>query len=308
MNNKGFLQMSFAWIFAIIAGIFILGLAIFAVTKFTGIESTASDVKTSRGIEILLNPLEIGFESGKTTAFSLPTESKIYASCSESGDFGNQRIKVSQKVYEKWSETDIEISFINKYIFARESVQGRNFYVFSKPFNLPFKVSDLIYMISSKDYYCFIEAPRDIEKEITNWNLENLDYRDCSEDSVNVCFRGGKNCDIDINYDSGTITKDGESFYFNDDSLMYAGIFADADLYECQVGRLMKRAEKLSLLYEDKINFLQQRIGCDADMKSGLAVLGNLLGNCEDSYDLRIIENGADDVEIDNDFGECKLW
>ncbi len=312
MNKKGALQMSFAWIFAILAGVFILALAIFAVTKFTGIEGTASDVKTSRGIEILLNPLEIGFESGKTTAFSLPSESKIYASCREYGDFGSQRINVSQKVYGKWSETDIEVSFVNKYIFSREPVQGKTFYLFAKPFNFPFKVSDLIYMISSEDNYCFIDAPRDIKKEISDWGLKNLRYTDCSEDSINVCFRGGENCAVDVSYDynsnDGVISKNDENFYFSDDSLMYAGIFADADLYECQVSRLMKRTEKLSLLYEDKINFLQKEIGCDAGIKSNLAIFRNLFGNFIDSFDLKVLGNFADNIENENDFGECKLW
>ena len=42
-NQRGYLQISFAWVFAIIAGVFILFLAIFAVTKFTRTEQTITD-------------------------------------------------------------------------------------------------------------------------------------------------------------------------------------------------------------------------------------------------------------------------
>ena len=307
-SEKGAMQMSFAWIFAIIAGIFILGLAIFAIERFTGIESTASDAETSKGIGVLLNPLEISFESGKTTSFSLATDSRIYSTCSDFGDFGTQRISVSQKVYGKWSETDIQVSFINKYIFANEPVEGKNFVVFSKPFNMPFKIADLIYMISKNENYCFINPPRNIEEEISNLNLENLRHRNCFENSIRVCFDGGQNCDVNVNHNTGLIEKNGESYYFSDDSLMYAGIFAEKDLYECQVKRLVLRGEQISLLYEDKVNFLQQRIGCGSEVRSNLAIFNTLLSSFQDSFDLRTIKTIAGNLDNSNDFGECKLW
>ena len=301
--------MSFAWIFALIVGAFILALAIFAVIKFTGVENTTQSAETSKGIGVLLNPLEISFESGKTTSFSLSTESRIYATCNSLGDFGTERISVSQKVYGKWSDTDIGVSFVNKYIFSRKPIEGKNFYVFSKPYNLPFKVADLIYLTSEKDNYCFIDAPRNIEEEISflNPSIKNLYYQSCPENSINVCFRPGQNCDVSVNYNSKIISKDGVSFYFSDDSLMYAGIFSDSDTYECQIERLMKRAKELSFLYADKETFLSQKVGCQVNLKTDLFALGNLEENYEDLLDLRIISSFAGDLDGKN-FGACKLW
>jgi hypothetical protein len=40
------------------------------------------------------------------------------------------------------------------------------FYVFSTPFEMPFKIADLIYITSTKDKYCFISPPEDIEEEL----------------------------------------------------------------------------------------------------------------------------------------------
>ena len=73
MNKRGFLQISFAWLFAIIIGAFILVLAIYASTKIIKTEQLSLDAKTAKEIGVLLNPLETGFETGKTTSIKLPS-------------------------------------------------------------------------------------------------------------------------------------------------------------------------------------------------------------------------------------------
>ena len=64
-NKKGELQFSFAWVFAILVGAFILFLAIFGVYKFMKIQGEIQDAETAKDIGILLNPLESSFETGK---------------------------------------------------------------------------------------------------------------------------------------------------------------------------------------------------------------------------------------------------
>ena len=56
--KKGFLQISFAWLFAIIVGIFILFLAIYGVTKLINVGQYQIDSETAKNLGILLNPLE----------------------------------------------------------------------------------------------------------------------------------------------------------------------------------------------------------------------------------------------------------
>ena len=76
--KKGYLQISFAWLFAIIVGGFILVLAIYTVIQIIDSENMVIDAKTGKEIGILLNPLETGFEEGKTSSFTVPVETRIF--------------------------------------------------------------------------------------------------------------------------------------------------------------------------------------------------------------------------------------
>jgi len=305
MKKRGFLQISFAWLFAIIVGAFILFLAIYAVTKVMKTGSEISDVEMGKEIGILLNPLETSFESGTSTSFKLPVESRIYNGCKNSGVFGKQTIKVSQMSFNKWSESDTEVSFSNKYIFSDKYVEGKEFYLFSKPFEFPFKVADLIYMTSSLDYYCFLDAPEDVESEISSLSQKNLFTENCPDESINVCFESGGDCDILVSDDY--VEKNDERMYFEGESLMYAGIFSTEDVYECQLKRLMQRVESLSRLYKDKISFVS-RVGCNSNLKSDLIELSNKANEFESSVNLRSLNQFTKKIEEKNDLAKCSLW
>jgi len=317
-NKKGALEFSFTWIFAIIAGIFILFLAIYGVTKFMNIERNSQDAKTAMSIGVLTNPLESSFETTKRTMISTPVETRIYTGCKNlSGSFGEQTIKVSQKTYNEWSTGGVNVSFPNKYIFSENPAEGKNFYLFSKPFELPFKVGDLIYLTSTKDKYCFKNAPNDIKKEIESLiginpsANENFFTKtaDCPEGSINVCFIGGNDCDIKVNANSKYVDKNGEKMYYEGDALMYAAIFSNKNDYECQLDRLMKRTGQLSDIYRDKSKFVFEKTGCDSGLDFRLVLLKNTAENFGNSENLNIIYSIADDVDRENDISwECKLW
>jgi len=304
MGKKAYLQISFAWLFAIIVGAFILFLAIFFSIKLINTEQTIQDAKTSKEIGILLNPLETGFETTKSTSISFPAETRIYNKCNNKGTFGRQIIQVSQKSFNKWSETNIDVGFSNKYIFSEEYVEAKKFYIFSKPFDFPFKVSDLMLITSSEKDYCFIDAPLKISEEILFLNQENLLVGNCSTQSTKVCFKGG-DCEIKVDYDNKRIVKDGEIMFFEGDALMYAGIFSNKEVYECQVKRLMQRVDSLALLYKNKAVFISEK-GCYSNLD--LLTLSNLANSLEDSKDLFIMSNSVESIENENDLGNCKLW
>ena len=63
MKNKKALEMSFAWIFAIIAGIVILFLAIYATSQFIKTRRYEIDIQTAAKLAILLDPLETSLEA-----------------------------------------------------------------------------------------------------------------------------------------------------------------------------------------------------------------------------------------------------
>lgn len=303
--KKSGLEFSFAWIFAIIVGAFILFLAIYAVTKYIGTEQEVNDIEIAEEIGILLNPLETGFESGKTTSLILPSETRIYNRCDNTGNFGEQSIKVAQKSFGKWTETDMNAEFPNKYIFSGEYEEGKKFYLFSKPFEFPFKVSDFIFLISSSKEYCFINPPEEIKNEISELAQKNL-LLECSTNSIKVCFEDEAECDILVDENGKYVEKNDEKIYFEGDALMYAGIFSGREVYECQVKRLMKRIGNLAILYRDKENFISEI--CDANLESDLLQLEMLAGKLKSSEELYFINNLAEDIKEKNDLGVCRLW
>ena len=306
-SKKAFLQISFAWLFAVIVGGFILFLAIYASTKIIKTEQTALDAETAKEIGVLLNPLETGFETGKKNSITLPAETRIYNRCNNDGIFGRQIIKISQKSFDRWTETNVNVGFSNKYIFSEDFVEGKKFFLFSKPFEFPFKVTDLIYLISSDKKYCFINPPEEVDDEISDLNQENLFIGNCPENSIKVCF-DSENCDISVNYGGRYVDKNNETMYFHSDSLMYAAIFSDKEVYECQLKRVMQRAEQLTLLYKDKAEFIS-REECNSNLNSDLLELGNLENGLSSSENLNnYMINLADNMQKKNNLAECKLW
>ncbi len=306
MKKRGFLQISFPWMFAIIVGIAILFFTIYGLTKLIGTEETIQDVQVSKELGILLNPLETGFEEAKASSLAFPLETRISNICTDFGDFGKQTIQISQKGLKEWSKTSIDVSFKNKYIFSNDPIEGKIINIFSKSFEFPFKVSDLIYMSSSSDIYCFNDAPDEVEEEIENLNQDNLLVENCSSEHINVCFDGGSVCDIRVNYVGKYVKKQGEQLYFENDALMYGAIFSEGKVYECQVKRLMKRMASLAELYRAKSHFLIDR-GCSSNMD--LQLLISSASSLGSSSDLSSINSLVETIDSSNKVNSrCKLW
>ena len=307
MNKKAF-QMSFAWLFAIIVGGFILFLTIYGATKLMDSGQQEQAAKTGKEIEVLLNPIETGFESGKSSSIYIPIESRIYNKCDNSGEFGTQYIEVSQKNRKKWIQTDLTAGTPNKYLFSNNYVEGKTFYLFSKPFRFPFKVADVIYMTSSLEEYCFLNPNEDIVKEILDLDQPNIKLGGCQENTINVCFAGGDNCDINVNYYSKYVEKEGVQMYFETDALMYAAIFSDKQVYECHLKRLLQRLENLAELYRTKESFLASQGSCSIEVTSDLIQLGTLANSIQSSETLFQLNNIVESTEISNDRATCSLW
>ncbi len=312
-RKKGFLGIPFAWLFALIVGGMILFLAIFAVTRISDTQQIALDAQTSKQIGVLLNPLEIGFETAKTTSMALPSETRIYNRCDAKEDeaddyFGRQIIRVAQKTFNKWSDTNVDVGFSNKYIFSEDFVEGKKFYLFSKPFNLPFKVADVIYLTSFDKNYCFRGAPDEVVEEIGNLNLNNLFFEDCPAGSIEVCFGGNCDIEVDLTASNPYVKKGDNQMYFGgDNSLMYAAIFSDPQVYECQLKRLMKRGRQLSQLYIEKAN-LVAREECFSNTNLQLSQLGSAENGFISSVGLNFVSGIADSAESANGVASCKLW
>ena len=295
--------MPFGWIFAIVAGVVIIFLAIYFSTRFVSLQQTTVGTETSKQIGILLDPLETSFESAQTTSFTISPESRIYNICDSFGTFGTQTIQLSQSSFNQWKKTNIDVSFENKYLFSDSQVQGRTFFAFSKPFNLPFKVADLIYLTSSEKQYCFENAPSNIAEELNNLNQSNIFTGNCPANSINVCFNSGSSCDISVSYNANYLEKNGTRMDFYSDALMYAAVFSDKNVYDCQVKRLMERTHELISLYQNKISIILGK-GCTSNLGGDLTQLDNALG----SGDINSIGSLADNLNAENENSQCTIW
>lgn len=259
IKDKKGLEMSFAWLFAIIAGIAILFIAIYATSQFIKTRRTEIDAQTTTKLAILLDPLETSLESGKSSLLSFDSETRVYNKCASYGNFGEQSIGIakSSRLGEKWQKPAYGKPQYNKYIFSQDVEQAKDFSVFVKPLNLPFKVSDLI--IFSGQEYCFVQSPEETKDELQDLGIKNVYFTDrknnCSETSKKVCFLSSSGCDISVygdtavyggssDFSSGYVKNQGKTLYYTDD-LMYAAIFSSPDIYECNVKRLMLRLVNL---------------------------------------------------------------
>jgi len=309
MNRKGF-EMNFAWIFGILVGAVILFIALYATTNLVETEDKIYETKTASQLGILINPLETGLEEASYAKITLPIDSEISNKCRDVGNFGKQIISVNgiSNLGDVNSRGE-EISFFNKYIFSKKSEVGKELHLIIKPLELPYKVADMVF--ASVDEYCFVNPPSEIEEEIEDLNPEHIfqngSLEDCPFGSKSVCF-GGKTCDIEVNPASNSVNKNGETVYYIED-LIYGAIFADSEIYECQVKRLMKRNAELAYLYLEKSRFLSVK-GCSSNLEGDLGNFIELLnfGEGEDSFKLSDIYSDSKSLENKNERLTCELF
>ena len=311
MMKRG--QFNFVWLFAIIVGGAILFLAIYGALKTADTRSYQQDTEIAKKISILIDPLQAGFSVGSYGSIIFKKETKIRNVCFENvGFFGKNTISVSTRsdIGEEWKEEGIATSINSKYIFSSENLIGTNYHVFSKPFEFPYKVSDLIFL-TSKDY-CFIGAPEEIEDEILNMGIPNIkiDENNCTAGSEKVCFGSEKSsCDIlvsgDKEYTIGTVSKDsGDMAYVG--NLMYAAIFSEKRNYDCNVERLMYRTAKIAEELMDKSDLMGIR-GCNTNLKPPLSIWKASTINST-VEDLRNLNSFKSDLDDQNQREICGLW
>lgn len=310
MNKKAF-EFSFNWIFALIVGAAIIFLAIFTISQLIKTDSIKQDTELGKELGIILIPLEVSFEESKLDRISMPSESRLFNECKTSGAYGSQEISVATKsLNDEWQKPGFQSAFKNKYLFSEKVIEGENYYTFSKPFEMPFKVANLIYLWPDTKTYCFINPPKEIEEELKPIN--NIIIDSCSQDSIKVCFTSS-GCDIDISLDaSGKIKgslkkKANERVYFDSTSLLYAAIFSDSEIYECHLKRLMKRTSELSWIYYSKAIYLSQK-GCSSNLESDLSNYANKTLSLNASLQIRDLSIISENIRRKNNDLLCKLF
>ncbi len=229
-------QTEYAWIFSLIIGAVIIFLAIYSSSKYIQTSTLQSDIVIARQFDILLNPFaSIGSITTMTLSkqVTMPTEMIINFTCNSDG--GYEQMLLKTKTQKSFSE-GVGYKISNKYIFA-ENLRGKNYWIFAKPLDIPWRVDDMIYIVS--DSYCFVDPPESVRSEISDLGNEKVSLK-CGAGSRKVCF-GISRCDINVDYVHGIIRKNGERLQFYGDSLMYAAVFSDNALYKCTLDRIMSR-------------------------------------------------------------------
>lgn len=295
-------QFNFVWLFAIVAGGAILSLAIFGAMKAGDTARFQSDTEVAKSISIITDPLQAGFSMGSFGKISFQQETRINNICF-SEQFGKNDISVATKseIGEKWNLQGGSTSIHNKYIFSSERSSGEDFYVFSKPFYFPYKVADLIFLIS--DNYCFIGADEEVANEIIGLNIPNIEIENCIlPNSIKVCFNS-ESCDVNV-YDSEVVKGDDEMYYVG--NLMYAAIFSDKSIYDCNVKRLMYRTSKIADELIEKVGLMNSR-GCKTNMGSSLSVWSGMVANVT-MDDLGGLVPMSEDMKNRNSKELCEVW
>lgn len=311
-GKKGF-EMSFAWIFAILAGAVILFIAIYATTKIIKTSKYESDTKLAQELSIVLDPLQTSFEVLKASKVQFSSETRLYDSCSLGG-FGYQQIQlaVKSRVGDAWGQPGEENTIYNKYIFTGDLEQGKDMTVFSIPFKMPFKIADLQFLTAQK--FCFIQPPSNIEDDLEVINSDNFKATNCSNESLKVCFGAG-NCDVNVigncadcdnEYDAGYLVKGEEQFFYTK-GLFYGALISSQEIYECNVKRLMARLVSLCDIYTDKGRIMAQR-ECESGLEPELSILKSYANSTLSSASLMNVRRAAQILETANNLDNCYLF
>jgi hypothetical protein len=327
MKNKKAFEVSFGWIFSVIVGAAAIFFAVFLGSQIIKNDQILDDSMAAKQFDILLYPAGTGLESEKVSSpIVFRDTATISFSCSESGYFGEQGIKVSTSQNIKTdSSRGIESVSKDKFIFSRTQLSGKEFVPYVKSFYYPFKVTDFIFLIEKKQNYCFISPPERFRKEIEKLKQDSLilnssffigyKFSDCSRNSIVVCFgqvssrtQTNEGCDHEVNIESKKVRKGIDTVYYDDSldetSLLLAAIFSDPDYYECQMKRLMKRTSSLSSIYLEK----SMKSECGSILSQQLDSYSNITKTMNSSYDLTYIGIDAESIRRTNERLICPVF
>ncbi len=321
LSSKRSFEMPFSWIFAIIAGSFIILMAIYATTKFVQTTQYSQYSESAKTLGNLLNPVVNGITSAFSTKIEFRKEIRAYFNCSEtsvnSPIFGRQTITFAEQsgFLKKWTKPGAEITKYNKYIFSDNIEQGKTLYLFSKPFYMGFRVDDLVYLSASK--YCFIGAPEFVKDEINSVNAGNVNLttniNQCKAADKKVCFGfSASGCNVEVtadrnqDYNSGSVRKDNQTSNYYGSSLMYAAIFSSPKIYQCNIKRLGNKVYALGDIYKEKVELTKLK-ECNSVIGPYIKDIQTVAKNLT-QYNLKIVYTTAEQMNEQNCKSECKIY
>ena len=312
-EKKGMVE--FGWIFSVIVGAVILFLAFYFISTNISEKKTVQETIEAQNLDAALNPFGYLGDVANITRMPLQLSEKsdITIECVSSGmTIGYDSIETAG--IGKGSGTGIARKVYDKYIYSDLSgIQTKNLEGMAVSLKMPWRIADLIMLWPAEKKYCFTKSmPQDMRDEINRTEIPDVvaEYSEpcpegsitigmsCSGYDINVCNQGQENY----------ISKNGVKIYYSGSALMYAAIFSEQNLYNCNLNRLGKRLALQGSLYESKAN----STGCNAGnaafekMISASNDLSIADSNLKISNALDSIESASADIEIIN--GNCRLY
>lgn len=305
-------QMEFAWIFAVIVGALILFLAFYFVGTNLLSQKQQQATVQAQSLDILLNPFTQFGNIGATTAniIDLQQKSTIQFECEKIQGQG-----IGTNTITMMAKESVPRVVYDKYIFTASALEARKLQGISMPFNMPWRVADIIILWPYDKTYCFVSAPSSVKDKLgnetsTGLNISSLYFKtssaSCPENSTTVCFTGG--CDILVNMQQGSTRKQSETVYFTGESLMYASIFSDKQIYECNVQRLASRLYSEASVYDERARALSSK-GCTASYNlAALKQAATKVSSSASKENLQTLLQASQVIQNQNNVGDCSLY
>jgi len=313
-NKKASIE--FAWIFSLIVGALVLFLAFYFIGTSMLSKTYEEATIEAQSLDIILNSFSyFGELKAKTsTIIEPPKDSVINVSCKipNAEILGSNTITITKK-----NQEGIPRTVYNKYIFSDSALEYKKLQLLSIPVELPWRVADIVILWDYEKKYCFVRAPQFIKDTLGNEAPESLNISSiyfenaqayCPENSIKVCFYADSNCKIEVNINEGRTTKQAKNYYFIDKSLMYASIFSDGEIYDCNIKRLASRLSYQISIYKEKATALNGR-ECSADFD-----LNSLKQNAEElktninQNTINSLKQSSESVAHQNNIADCKLF
>jgi hypothetical protein len=250
MTKKGEL-FHFNWIFVSIAGAIILIFFITFALQYKGLKDEQASYESLALVDDALNAL-------KSSSYSTVKEINVPLTITFNCD-SIEINKISQST--------------NKFIFAPKEVSN-TFVTWSNPLILPYKVTNLYYIIGKTDKFYLVydqnsaeyvnqliqEAPTVIQS-----HLKPISADKTPKDGKLIYFTSNApaiQTQVTIlDGDIGTITLVKDKKYFFNKEMLYAAIFSDN--YHCQSQDLITYIKESSKVYLAKATILKQQTSCD---------------------------------------------
>jgi hypothetical protein len=306
---------SFAWIFSIIVGAVFFFLAFFFVTQYG--KKTAEPQREAiveSGISVLVEPFSaIGsLVEAQGSVLEFPPETYVEFGCNVDGDYSEIKARSTKE-----RTFSLIKKAYDKYIFSSPiATKGKeNYFAFSMPLKEPFYIATPVIIVTNN--YCFVGLPYEMQEELKaiSEKINLTKYRfnftqtsgECPTGYITVCERG---CNFQIQFlCGGKCGFVGNKFWWGD--LVYPAIFADSEVYNCNLKRILGRMETLADIYKAKANNLQ---GCSVgQIVSSLDSLKNTISkikNLQNTQNWIEFYNQITALEAANEAlpKECKVF